>query len=161
MLYEHGIFQCVIISPAGRLLDCRTSSVVLPAHDGKVGILYNHMPMFCELGLGIIQIRCAYTDADRPADDELMLIDGGIAMVNSNLLKVIVYDALYLKGLETGEAKHMIEMTRKKLIDDMDGSQHREHNIRKLSLLDQLAQKSIYSVKRPAQAEPAEIFIPE
>ena len=159
MLNEHGIFQCVVISPAGRLLDCGTDSVILPAHDGKVGIWRNHMPMFCELGLGIMRIHRIHAGADRPPEDELMLVDGGVAIVNSNLLKVIAYDAVYLHELESQKAGHVIETIRKKLIGDMDGPTQRKHNMCKLALLDQLAQRSALSANIPVQAEQAEIFV--
>ena len=36
-----GKFRCIIQTPTGSLLDCRTGLVVLPAHDGMRGILHS------------------------------------------------------------------------------------------------------------------------
>ena len=30
-------FNCVVIAPTGKLMDCQTTSVVFPAYDGQVG----------------------------------------------------------------------------------------------------------------------------
>ena len=50
---EEKTFHCELIDPKGKLLDQEVAAVVLPAHDGHLGILYNHMPMLCQLGLGM------------------------------------------------------------------------------------------------------------
>jgi F0F1-type ATP synthase epsilon subunit len=52
-------FHCELIDPTGKLLDCQVAAVVLPAHDGQIGILYNHMPMLCQLGLGTMRVTPA------------------------------------------------------------------------------------------------------
>lgn len=56
---ESKSFHCELIDPTGKLLDCQVTSVVLPAHDGQIGILYNHMPMLCQLGLGTMRVAPA------------------------------------------------------------------------------------------------------
>jgi F0F1-type ATP synthase epsilon subunit len=56
---EEKTFHCELIDPTGKLLDCQVTSVVLPAHDGQIGILYNHMPMLCQLGLGTMRVTPA------------------------------------------------------------------------------------------------------
>ena len=53
---EDKTFHCDLIDPTGKLLDCQATSVVLPAHDGQLGILYDHMPMLCQLGLGTMKV---------------------------------------------------------------------------------------------------------
>jgi F0F1-type ATP synthase epsilon subunit len=56
---EEKSFHCELIDPTGKLLDCQVTAVVLPAHDGQIGILYNHMPMLCQLGLGTMRVTPA------------------------------------------------------------------------------------------------------
>jgi len=56
---EDKSFHCELIDPTGKLLDCQVTAVILPAHDGQIGILYNHMPMLCQLGLGTMRITPA------------------------------------------------------------------------------------------------------
>lgn len=109
-------FQCVLIAPSGKLLDCRTPSAVFPAHDGQVGVMADHMPMFCKLGLGIMEVKRPSTDA-QAAGSSFFLIDGGFAMVVENLLKVVSYQVVspadlkpealdHLRRLEQGSPGH-------------------------------------------------------
>jgi F0F1-type ATP synthase epsilon subunit len=115
---EH-IFRCVIISPAGKLLDCPTTSVIFTAHDGSVGVLYNHMPMLCELGLGTIEVKSPAGGQERTDDgsshNKFAFIDGGFALVCSNLVKITASDAVC--GWDTNREKieHLLEKTQKNL----------------------------------------------
>ena len=137
------IFHCVVIAPAGRLLDCKAASVVFPAHDGQVGVLYNHMPMFCELGLGIMEVACVPSDkiaqedlsAGRSADKTRLLIDGGFALISSNLITIIASDAIYGRDLEKEKIEQMLEKSRKKLASGTLTPEHRQHEVRKNVLL--------------------------
>ena len=52
-----GVFRCVLMTPEGKVFDCRPGQIILPAHDGLIGILRNHAPMLCELGSGILEVR--------------------------------------------------------------------------------------------------------
>jgi F0F1-type ATP synthase epsilon subunit len=62
-----GLFRCVVMTPQAKVLDCKTSSVILTAHDGQVGIWRNHMPMLVELGMGIMEIKAAVIEEnDKP-----------------------------------------------------------------------------------------------
>ncbi len=130
-----------MIGPSGKLLDCKTTSVVFPAHDGQVGVWYNHMPMFCKLGLGIVRVAHAASETE-PAgggQDVLLLVDGGFVVVCSNLLKVISYDVvspavLKPEGIEQIIAGIKIRLRRTGLADP---DQH-QHLSKKLALLQHL-----------------------
>ena len=89
-------FACSLIDPTGKLLDCRTTSVVLPAHDGQIGILYNHMPMLCQLGLGVMRVSVAADEPHKEASEgeASFFIDGGFALIAANSVMVVAYDAL-------------------------------------------------------------------
>jgi ATP synthase F1 epsilon subunit len=131
-------FNCVVIAPAGKLVDCKTTCVIFTAHDGQVGVLYNHMPMFCELGLGIMEVR-------RPTDDQqgqktFILVDGGFAMVCSNLLKVLSYDVVLPRELEPDDLEQIVAVLKKELSSDALDHQQRQHHARKLALLTQLSE---------------------
>ena len=134
-------FDCVVIGPSGKLLDCKTTSVVFPAHDGQVGVWYNHMPMFCKLGLGIVRVARtgSQTEPAGGGEDVLLLVDGGFVVVCSNLLKVISYDVvspavLKPEGIEQIIASIKIRLRRTGLADP---DQH-QHLSKKLALLKHL-----------------------
>ena len=58
-------FRCVVLTPRAKLLDCKTHSITLPAHDGQMGVWRDHMPMLCRLGLGIMEVHDFVTDDDQ------------------------------------------------------------------------------------------------
>ena len=49
--------QVSVISPTTAAFEGTGESVVAPAHDGKVGILYDHAPMTVLLGEGELAVR--------------------------------------------------------------------------------------------------------
>jgi ATP synthase F1 epsilon subunit len=137
-LAAERVFNCVVIAPAGKLVDCKTTCVIFTAHDGQVGVLYNHMPMFCELGLGIMEVR-------RPTDDQQVekmsiLVDGGFAMVCSNLLKVLSYDVVFPRELKPDDLEQIMADLKKELSSDTLEGRQRQHQARKLALLTQLTE---------------------
>jgi F-type H+-transporting ATPase subunit epsilon len=145
-------FKCVVIAPPGKLLDSSTTSAVFPAHDGYVGVLYNHMPMLCELGLGIMKVTPVSEDPTRPEADYLFLIDGGFALVSKNIVTVTSYEALSFRDIRPERIEQMLQKAKKKLAAAVT-AQQREHDTQKLALMTQLAQ--IYKLPQaPVSIEP-------
>lgn len=92
---SRGKFRVVLLTPKAKLLDLRCGSVVLPAHDGQLGILRNHSPLLSELGFGIMQVR---EIPDRL--DAFYVINGGFVRVNENHVTVLAYDVVTFEGME-------------------------------------------------------------
>jgi F0F1-type ATP synthase epsilon subunit len=145
-LQEKNTFDCIVIGPSGKLLDCKTASVIFPAHDGQVGVWYNHTPMFCKLGLGIVRVARETSGINQPdfgeisrAEDVLLLVDGGFVMVCSNLLKVVSYDVVFPAVLKPEGIEQTITgiKNRLKRIDPAD-LRHRQHLTKKLAFLQHL-----------------------
>jgi len=149
VLDSHSAFQCVVIAPSGKLLDCKTTSVVFPAHDGQMGILYNHIPMFCKLGLGIMKIKGVPSDTEPLPKHSFLLIDEGLALMCSNLLTIIAQDAIWLHDLQTEKIEIILEKAKAKLARDDFTLQQRNHEMQKLSFLTKLAQISSTDRKSP------------
>ena len=108
-------FQCVVIAPSGKLIDCATDSVILPAHDGLRGILRNHIPMFCSLGLGIMEIKNVPSELKSLKKPLYLIIDGGFALFAANLLKVVAYDAVSVENLSDEQIEHLRRKEQKRL----------------------------------------------
>jgi F0F1-type ATP synthase epsilon subunit len=134
MADDDRTFQCVLIAPSGKLLDCRTPSAVVPAHDGQVGVMADHMPMFCKLGLGIMEVKTPTTDT-QAAGSSYFLIDGGFAMVVENLLKVVSYQVVSPAGLKPEALDHLRATLNKDLQAHAPGEPEHLHLTRKLFLL--------------------------
>ena len=80
--------QCNIVSPHGSAVDGQIADITLPAHDGLVGILADHVPMLCELGVGVAH----YHDENNQL--RKIFIDGGFLHVCNNEVLVLTTQAL-------------------------------------------------------------------
>ena len=133
----HPAFQCVVTSPSGKLIDCMAISVVFPAHDGEVGILRNHIPMLCELGMGIMKITGVPADIDTNPHETFLFIDGGFALLAANVLTLTAFEAISSSNTESDKMKQIIERVEKAAAEAAI-SQQRSHCLRKISLLRRL-----------------------
>lgn len=86
MAQSKGI-ELVVVTPERQVLSQTVHSVVIPAHDGELGVLPGRASLMCELGIG--QLR--YSDA---AGEHRLFIDGGFAQVHQNSVAVLTTRAL-------------------------------------------------------------------
>ncbi len=74
---------CTVITPERKVLEEKASQVIIPAHDGLVGILDQRAPLVCELGDGTLRI-------DKVGGGETRVeISGGFAQVLNNQVTVL------------------------------------------------------------------------
>jgi len=79
--------ELVVITPDRQVLSRSTDDVVIPAHDGELGVLNLRAPLMCELGIG--QLRYSHDGrTDR------LFIDGGFAQGLDNRVTVLTGNAL-------------------------------------------------------------------
>lgn len=77
----------VVVTPEREVLQASTDSVVVPAHDGELGILPGRASLMCELGIG--QLRYQHEGRMRR-----LFIDGGFAQVHDDEVTVLTERAL-------------------------------------------------------------------
>ena len=142
-----GKFRCVVLTPRAKLLDCKTHSITLPAHDGQMGVWQNHMPMLCKLGLGIMEVRDFVTDDDRMPSQTCFLIDGGFARISNNVVTVLAYDVMTLTDIATADAEKMRDQAEKLPGDNVLAMEQRKKASQKAALVMQMAQMSISQKK--------------
>jgi len=139
MSRAENIFRCSIVSPAGKLLDCQAVSVIFTAHDGSRGVLYNHMPMLCELGLGIVEVKLPVARQEKNDNGnnhkKLALIDGGFALISSNLVNIIASDAVCGWDTKREKIEHLLEKTQKSLNKLPSATPQYLHEAKKNALL--------------------------
>lgn len=82
-----SLLALTVITPEQQVLETPAESVVLPAHDGELGVLPQRAPLMCELGIG--QLR--YTQG---ATGRRLFIDGGFAQVFDDHVTVLTSRAL-------------------------------------------------------------------
>jgi len=137
-------FQCIVVAPPGKVIDCRAASVVFPAHDGMVGVLCDHMPMFCELGLGMMEVEYLSEKADRPVK-AFLVIDRGFALIGENLITLIANDAVSSVDIKKEKIERMIERIEKKLSSAAYTPEQQQHETKKIDLLKQLLETAVES----------------
>ena len=137
-------FQCIVVAPPGKVIDCRAASVVFPAHDGMVGVLCDHMPMFCELGLGMMEVEYLSEKADRPVK-AFLVIDRGFALIGENLITLIANDAVSSVDIKKEKIERMIERIEKKLSSAAYTPEQQQHETKKIDLLKQLLETAVVS----------------
>ena len=74
--------QCSVITPEGRVFEGPVESVVIPAHDGELGILRGHAPLVCKLGAGRLRAKTDNVE-------ERWFVDGGFCQVFENQVTVL------------------------------------------------------------------------
>lgn len=100
---SHGKFRIVLLTPKAKLLECRCGSVVLPAHDGQLGILRNHCPMLSKLGFGIMQV---HEVVDR--SDAYFVLNGGFVRVSENHITVLAYEVTTFEGMSPEHVEQLV-----------------------------------------------------
>ena len=79
-------FHCDIVTPDREVFQESVTGVILPAHDGQVGILTGRAPMLVKLGSGTLT-------AHTTGGDRTFNISGGVAQMKDNKLTVLTEKA--------------------------------------------------------------------
>jgi F-type H+-transporting ATPase subunit epsilon len=135
-----GKFHFIVLTPSATVLECRTPSVTLPAHDGQIGILRDHMPMLCRLGLGIMEVRDFITDQNQRPSNASFVIDGGFVRISKNVVMVLAYDVVSKNDTDKDKAQKMFDEANKLSGNDAQILDKRQHDLKKAALLMQMLQ---------------------
>ncbi|GJQ25726.1 MAG: ATP synthase epsilon chain [Phycisphaerae bacterium] len=95
--------HCNVITPERQVLETDAVSVVLPAHDGLVGVLDQRAPLLCELGTGILRVE---TDAGK---SQQVFVDGGFAQVLKNEVTILTERAALAENITADQARKALE----------------------------------------------------
>ena len=127
-------FQTVIVTPEQQLLDEQASQVVLPAHDGEIGILTGRAPLLVKLGLGPVRI-------DLPGGQQRRyLIDGGIAQMKDNRLTVLTHVAWAPEDLDAESARAEYAEAEARRPTDAKTAEDRERQMRRARMKEEMAE---------------------
>ena len=102
MANTHEKLRCLVITPESAVLDAEVVEVVLPAHDGLLGILPNHGSMLCRLGVGLLRYR------DSQKHEHSLFVDSGFAHVRQNGLTVLARQVVKPKDITRADAKEQL-----------------------------------------------------
>jgi len=116
-------FQCSVITPERKVLECDANFVAFPAHDGEMGVLNRRAPIVCKLGIGVLRVETPDPSRDRKGVGEtvkhVLFVDGGFAQVVDNRLTILTQHAREADDIEaTAAGQALIEARAMKITDD-------------------------------------------
>lgn len=92
---------CVVVTPEQTALETTVDFVVVPLHDGEIGIGVNHSPMIGRLGYGELRIG-----RDQP---QRYYIDGGFVQVEGNTVSVLTNSLTPVAGINVPAAEELLK----------------------------------------------------
>jgi F0F1-type ATP synthase epsilon subunit len=102
-------------------------------------VLCDHMPMFCELGLGMMEIESVSEEAGKPQTRKaFVVIDTGFALVGQNLATIVSSDAFSSTDIKKEKIERVIERIEKKKAAAGYTPDQQEHETEKVELLKKL-----------------------
>ena len=105
-------FKLEIVSPEKLFFsDDNIEEVVIPAYEGEMGILKDHIPIISFLKPGILKL---YNSQNK---EEKFYIEDGVVEFNDNCLTVLTSKISDIKDLKTNEISKIISESEKKLED--------------------------------------------
>ena len=93
-------FTVEIISPSRLILKTETSEVTIPAYEGQMGILKDHVPLITFLRPGLISIKSQ--------DEKIFFVEDGTVEFNNNVLLILTSTAKIPNELNKVEIEEMI-----------------------------------------------------
>jgi F-type H+-transporting ATPase subunit epsilon len=115
--------EFLVITPERQVLHEITDSLVIPAHDGEVGVLPGRAPLLCELGVG--QLRFSTIRGARR-----YFIDGGFAQVYQNRVTVLTDRAVAADEIDSDIVREAQQQA-----DDLPLGEQRARANRRVSVL--------------------------
>ncbi len=103
-------FSIEIISPEKTILKSETREVTIPAFEGQMGILKDHIPLITFLRPGIILIK--------DQEEKKYYVEEGIVEFSNNKLVILTSTANNLKNFEKEIIDRLINDAEKKLKDN-------------------------------------------
>lgn len=94
--------HCSVITPEAKVFEDDVTGVVVPAHDGEIGILHDRAPLLCKLGAGRLRVT-------RPSEELSFFVDGGFAQVLDNRVIILTQRAIPVGEIDRGEASRLLD----------------------------------------------------
>lgn len=99
--------SCTVVTPERAVLDEAAEAVVVPAHDGEIGILPGHARLLAKLGVGVLRVRSGGGTRE-------MFVEGGFVQVAENRVTVLTDSACELEDVDPDRAAERVDELRGK-----------------------------------------------
>ena len=97
-------FKLEIVTPKGTIFSDNVVHVTAPGQNGRCGVLVNHISSITLLDMGRVDVQAVQGDRH-------FSINGGVAKVNNNIMKILtkvandINESPPISSLKKGEAK--------------------------------------------------------
>ena len=127
-------FRCTIVTPEQQVLDEQATQVVLPAHDGLVGVLTDRAPLLAKLGQGPLRV-------DLPSGTRHYYVEGGIAQMKDNQLTILTNEATPADEIDAEAARAEYAEAAARRVTDPHGLEDRQRQMKRARAKQELAGK--------------------
>ena len=127
--------QCSVITPEEKVFEAAATAVVLPAHDGQVGILRDRAPLLCELGTGTLRIDTV------DAGPREFFVDGGFAQVLNNEVTILTERAASAENISRAAAEKALTEAKRMSNVGIDAVTNRRKAIQRAETQIRMARK--------------------
>lgn len=94
--------QIRIIAPDKIVWDASAEEIILPSSTGQLGILTGHIPLLTAIDIGVTRVRVN-------KEWKPIILLGGFAEVNNNIVTILVNGAETISEIDMDEAKKSLE----------------------------------------------------
>ena len=127
-------FQVVVVTPEQQVLDETVDGVILPAHDGQIGVLTDRAPLLVKLGQGLMELK-------QRQGTRRFYVEGGIAQMKDNKLTILTQVALPQEQISAETARaEFAEASAQRIADDAS-FQDRQRRLQRARAMQALATK--------------------
>jgi F-type H+-transporting ATPase subunit epsilon len=99
--------HCTVVTPERSILDEDAERIVVPAHDGEIGILPGHARLLAKLGVGVLRVTTSGKTHE-------VFIEGGFVQVADNRVTVLTDTASELQKIDVAAAEALVNELRGK-----------------------------------------------
>lgn len=100
--------QCTIVTPEKAIFDDVCEQVVVPAHDGEVGILPGHARFLARLGSGELRLVTG-------GKTHGLYVEGGFVQVADGRVTILTDNACDFEDIDLVDAEYAVERLRGKM----------------------------------------------
>lgn len=134
MANGNDCLRCSVVTPEGRHVDDEARSVVVPGHDGLMGVLPGHATMLCRLGMGILRYK------DAAGKEHAVLVDGGFGHIRDNEVTVLTERVMRPEQISAGYAEEQLREAQVLTSKTLEEVEARDAAVRWAKYMEQLAQ---------------------
>ena len=130
-------FQVTVVTPEQQVLDETVTQVILPAHDGQIGILTGRAPLLVKLGQGPMQLD----GGGGGKSQRVFYVEGGVAQMKDNRLTVLTQIAVPSGEIKAETARAELAEATAQRITDEKSFDDRQRRMTRARVMQQLASK--------------------